>query len=448
MVIKKPREAIKVNTPIKSFVRTSNFLSRTLFLSAIIFAFLLIPAQNSFAALGEGTVFNRFTLMDGLSLADGIAMVDGGNGIEIGNVLVRPFVRIQEQYDSNIFLDELDPKDDWITTLDLGAEAELKMGDLLLKSGYVFDMNLFAGHEEENNFNHAFIAKADWLLTDYEVVVANKFIRTSDRAGLEDTGRISRQENLLAIDVLTEYNRLAFDIGYDFLIKDYLSDNFVSGTQSYDEAEDRFVHVFRGEMSYRFAPKTSILAETDYGIIDYDDDFNAESWYVEQLVGVRGEVLNGAVADMKVGVRYHEYPREGVDDYFGGVARGSITKRFGQKDIVTLSTERSIYDSTYGGSAFYELNHVGLGHVHQFNEKLSSHLYGSYQFNRYTQKTTQAGITAKRNDNIYRLRGGLRYDVKDWLAASTSYQFMKRASKFETFDFSDHLVTGTLTAQF
>ncbi|MEA3306031.1 MAG: outer membrane beta-barrel protein, partial [Candidatus Omnitrophota bacterium] len=249
---------------------------------AIAFSCLLSP-RFSFAqslsdmTLGDSVSINdRMALVDGVALGDGFALVDGGEGIKVWDMITfRPMFRLQQQYDSNIFLDPNDEKDDWITSFDAGAEAEMKMGDVLLKGGYVFNMNLFMDHNDQNSYNHTAIGKIDWKLTDYEVIISNKYRRFSSRAGAEDTARVSRRKNVLSADVLSGFNKLSFDMGYDFIIEDYLSDEFVSGAVTYDEGEDRMEHIFREEVSYRFLPKTSVLGEVDFGIIDYDTGLNS-----------------------------------------------------------------------------------------------------------------------------------------------------------------------------
>ena len=418
-------------------------ISKKSFLLITVIAFLhLLAAQISSAeilsdmTLGDSVSINdRLALVDGVALGDGFSLVDGGEGIEVWDLITfRPMFRLQQQYDSNVFLDENDEKDDWITTFDAGVEAEMKMGDVLFKGGYVFNMNLFAEHHNQNSYNHTVIGKIDWDLTDYEVLIKNKYRRFSDRAGTEDTARLSRQKNVLYTDILAEFNRLAFDFGYDFIIEDYLSNDIVSGTTTYDEGEDRMEHIFRDEVSYRFAPKTSVLAEADFGIIDYDTGLNSDSYFLQALTGLKGQVFPDSVSSIKVGFRWQDYDRAGDQDYAGFVARTNTTKKFGVKDTVTLTTERSVNESTYSNMNYYTLTHIGLGYIHQFNDKLSAHLAGAYQFNKYPAMTVEDGVAGTRRDHIYRAACGVRYDIRQWLSTAAAYQYMQRESRFTTFD--------------
>ena len=430
-------------------------LQKSTLLAVLIVFCCLLTGRDASALLSDMTIGDsvsindRLALVDGVALGDGFSLVDGGEGLKLWDMLtIRPMGRIQLQYDSNVFLEENDPKGDWMTTLDLGAEAEMQTGDVLFKGGYVFSMNLFADHDDQSNYNHTAIAKIDWKLTDYEVILQNNFRRFSDRAGTEDTARTSRQKNVTSFDILAEFNRLSFDTGYDLIIEDYLSDEFVSGTTTYDDAEDRLEHIFREEVSYRFAPKTSFVAEADFGFIDYDGSFNSDSYFIQALGGLKGQVLPESVTSLKAGFRFQDYDRTGVEDFAGFVARSNTTKKFGVKNTCTLTTERSVNESTYAGMNYYVLQHVGLGYIHQFNDKLSGHLATSFQRNTYPNATTEGGVTAKRWDHLYTGACGLRYDIRQWLTTAAAYQYSQKDSKFSTFDYIDHLISISAAVQF
>lgn len=389
-------------------------------------------------------------LVLGVFISSPHAYAELGDGIEVWGMTFRPYFGLKETYDSNVYLDDLDPKDDWMTTLDIGTDAELKLGDVLVTGGYGFNMNLFADdrHEEQNNYNHTAKAIIDWNLTDYEFVLKDTWRRFSDRSGTEDTSRVARWNNLLSGDAIARFNKLEFDLGYDLLREDYISDDISIGLANYDATEDRFKHTWRGEASYRFMPKTSVLAEGSLGLIQYDEGFNPGSYYIQGLGGLRGEVWNNADTEFKVGFRYQDYETEWAKDFTNVVAQGHLTKPLGDKDAVTLAVERSVNESTYADVNYYVLNYLGLAYAHKFNDKLTGNIAGSYQLSLYPKKTTEGGVTAKRWDNFYDGSCSLKYDIQKWLVAELMYQYKQRDSKFPTFDYIDNLITLSGLIQF
>lgn len=404
--------------------------------------------------LGDSvSLHDRIALVDNVALGDGFALVDQSKGLKIGDkVTLRPMSRFQMQYDSNVFLTNDDEKGDWVATWDIGAEAEMKMGDVNLLAGYVFDMNRFFEYSNQDSYNHTAIAKADWELTNFDIVVGNKFKKFSDRSGTEDTRRIARRKNVLSADLITtRLEKIGFDTGYDFIIEDYTSDDLLTirgQNVTYRDAESRDEHVFREEFTHKTFPKTSLLAEVDGGLIDYDNDYRSDSYFVQGLAGLKGEVFKESVATLKVGYRYQDYDQEFYKDFSGIVLRGDIAKKFGEKNTVSLTAERSVEESVYDDMNYYVLNHIGLGYVYQHNDKLSAHFAGSFQRNQYPTETTEDGVTAKRHDNIYVGACGLRYDIRQWLTTAVSYQFMERDSRFDTFNYVDHLFSWSVAVQF
>ena len=399
------------------------------------------------------SLHDSVALVDNVALGDSFGRVEQSKGLKIGDKFtLRPMSRVQEQCDSNVFLTKDNKKADWATTFDVGGEAEMKMDKLHLLAGYVFDMNRYAIYSNQDSYNHTAIAKADYEFTNFDVVVDNKFKKFSDISGTEVTVRIPRIKNVLSADVMsTNLGKVRFDSGYDYIIEDYLSNYplILNGQNlTYREVESRRENVFREEFTHETFPKTSLLAEVDGGFIDYNNNYRPNSYFVQGLTGLKGEVLKDAVATLKVGYRFQDYNQSGYKDFSNVVLVGDIAKKFGAKNTVTLSGERSVQESTYANMNYFVLNDVGLGYVYQYNDKLSLHLGGSFQRNQYPTETTENGLTAKRYDDFYVGACGLRYDIRQWLSAAVSYQFTKRQSKFDTFDYIDNLFSWSAAVQF
>lgn len=366
-----------------------------------------------------------------------------GEGIKLWDVVtLRPTFRSAEQFDSNVFLDHRNAKHDWISTVDAGTDVEMKLGDVLLNGSYLFNMNLFAEHENQNNYNHTVIGNIDWELTNYGIIVKDIYKHFSDRAGTENTSRISRQNNILSADfVANKFEKLAFDVGYDFVVEDYLSNEIEAAGTDYSEAEDRFEHTLRGEVSYKFLPKTSVLAEADFGLIDYFNSFHSDSYFIQPLLGLRGELLHDLTTEIKGGVRYQDYDRSTDRDFISGVVKGTLTKNFGEKDTLMFNVERVALPSTYRQLNYYTRNYAAFGYLHQFNDKWAANLSAAYQFSSYPKKTTEGGITAKRYDNLYLGSGSVTYNIQKWLSAELKYQYMQKDSRFENFNYIDNVIS-------
>jgi len=192
--------------------------------------------------------------------------------------------------------------------------------------------------------------------------------------------------------------------------------------------------------------------ENDYGRIHYyKSSIPADSYYIESLVGVKGDLTTKLGANIKVGARYQEYkesPLLNDDGYFNAVARGGLDYFAGKDDTYSLNVERSTYESTFDDMNYYELNSLGLNYAHKFNHKMTGNLFTSAQENLYPEESTVGGVTKKRRDKIYYFGCSLKYNIRKWLALEGKYQFERRDSNFSAFSYSDNLTSVACTIGF
>ncbi|MCK9554453.1 outer membrane beta-barrel protein [bacterium] len=371
-------------------------------------------------------------------------------GLKADPFLLHAAFTAQEQWDSNIFLTEDDEKEDFITKLSPSIGIELPIQEHKLSADYKMDAYFFARYDREDYIDHTIRGLAALDFTNFRVNVSEMYRRFSDRSGSEDTNRIRQQHNHLRAGVSSAFDQLSYDIGYTFGIEDYLNDEIIAGPLTYDD-KDRKLHVVDVTLSYRFAPKTSFLVESDLGFYRYNSRYSSDSWYTEDLVGLKGELTDKITINGRAGLRYQKYDSSDyvVDkDFFSFVCKGGIEFKASKDDVFTLNVERSIYESTYQDINYYNVNFVSLSYTHWFNDKVSANLYGDYQYNWYPEETTEGTETARRYDHIFGGGGGLRYDVREWLSLEAMYEYKQRDSKFDTFDFEDHIITVKGTVGF
>jgi hypothetical protein len=73
--------------------------------------------------------------------------------------------------------------------------------------------------------------------------------------------------------------------------------------------KDHMTHLIDLAVLYRFLPKTSFILETDVAFIEYDSDYNPDSYYIEPLVGLKGELTNKITANIRGGYRHNHIHR-------------------------------------------------------------------------------------------------------------------------------------------
>ena len=78
---------------------------------------------------------------------------------------------------------------------------------------------------------------------------------------------------------------------------------------------------------------------------------------------------------------------------------------------MTLVTDRSVQESTFGDVPFYVTTSGGVGVQHLFWNKLTANLRATVGQDKYPSKQTVNGQTDWRSDIFFTYGGGLDYDI-------------------------------------
>jgi hypothetical protein len=386
--------------------------------------------------------------------ADNLLTIDlpERHGIKVGAATVHSALKVTNVYDTNIYLEREGEKADVTQVITPSIGVILPVQDNVFRLQYDATFNYFDKYSVNDHIDHRVGSSAEINWTDYKLTFVDVYRHFRDRTGTEDVNRTKRQTNGFGMGIQTkEANRLFFAFNYSNFLQNYLSTDLILPTLTYKD-KSYIEHTFGLDVNYRLYSKTYLLWENNYGFIHYTkSDLPPDSYYVESLLGVKGELTSKISANAKFGFKLQNYESSPVissKDYANFVARGGLDYFAGNKDTWSLILERGTYESTYSIINYYELNSVGLNYAHKFNRKITGNLFASAQSNLYPEKTTEDGLTAKRKDYIYYGGASLVYSIKEWLAVEAKYQFERRDSKFAVFEYTDNLVSFTGTIGF
>lgn len=371
------------------------------------------------------------------------------DGVKFGKAIVHAALRTEEVFDSNIFLDNTDRKSDFITVLSPSVGIEVPLRENNLSVDYETSIFFYGRFDTENHIDHRVRGQAEINLTDYKVNIDDVFRIFTNRASNENSLRLKQEVNDFRAGVKAEFERLGFDVGYTNLIEAYSSNDTFFGSLTYND-KNRVSNIIDMTASYRFLPKTLFLLENDLGFIHYyNSSLPPGSYYDEALVGIKGEWFSRSNVNLKAGFRYQNYDESSIiadKAYAGPVIRGGFDYSPSDNDVVIVNLEKTVYESTYSNMNYYDANLAAVKYRHQFTDKVSSTLSGSYQLHLYPSQTTENGQTAKRSDNYLGGSASLRYDIRKWMSLEAKYDYKQRISKFDIFDFIDHSVAirGTI----
>ena len=381
-----------------------------------------------------------------------------GFALELGEwvrgLRVIPFLSERVDYETNIFQTPSHAKDDVIFRTIPGVLAEWSAGSYSLSAAYRAEILNFLTLSDLDRVHHIFAGLLRMEFNRLTVNVRDDFINTSDPAGscfgtfpntcqqpanTELTGRIESTTNTL---LSTAEYRLTdrFSVGL----------NGAWAHVSYPTLSqlDREEYLAGASVFWRVLPKADLSLNYYYGQKFWDSTFAFRDVTRNLiLVGVRGDVTPKLSSTFRFGFENREPKGTGLPSYRGLVASGDWSYRPTERLMLTLVTDRSVQESTFGHQVFYVATTGTITATHKFGSKLAASLQFSAGDNTYPGKEIVNGQTKWRQDTFLGWGGGIGYDVQWWLRVGADYVHTSRSSNFRVFNYQDDKVTIFATLQ-
>ncbi|MBU1784503.1 MAG: outer membrane beta-barrel protein [Candidatus Omnitrophica bacterium] len=351
---------------------------------------------------------------------------------------------VQERYDSNLFYDRTDPKHDFITMFiptlagkyDFGPEGKHNVW-----ASYLGEFAVFGEHNAQNYGNHDARAGVDLDFNRYSVAVDNRFQFTSSRAGTEFDHRTLRKIDTAGAVLGLDFNKLSYDVGYNYYIVEFLSDTL--------KQENRYENGVWGAGYIEVQPKTKALVEFDYKNLQYKSASGRNGNQYKIMVGVKGDLTAKLTGIIKGGYGYKKYNDSDNTDFSNAVAHVALMYAFNDRTDITFSYNREAYESIYANNNYYtgdhfmsDINYHFGGQFRDLAAKAELMLFHNY----YPEEAV--GIDKKRDDFEWAAGLGLDYNIKEWISAGAGYRFQQRASNLGDRRYEQHVVDVKVNVMF
>lgn len=351
--------------------------------------------------------------------------------LEMGPLSLHPFVRQQMSYDSNVFLEPDDEKEDVIWTTTPGIIADLKFDDHLIEASYKCDFENFTKFSSQNDQNQRFDTLLDLHFPDWYVNNTYRLEQTSSRAGTTFTQRIGRLENTVNTSVGYKWNQLTLEADYHLFHRRYSSKTY----QQYDY----HVNVVGTTLFLDLTKKTQAFVEYAHGFIDYRTNQNRDGNFDRVRGGVRGKILPRLTAIAKLGWESRRYHGDNEPGFNSFSAEVSARQQFTSRTAVEIGYYRGPEEATFLDNSFFTQDRLFTRIEQKFFRSVLFVADLGFTNQRYEQATLVGRDWGTRRDRIYLTNVFLKYDFRDWWDFTVGYKFKWRDSKFNAFDYKDHL---------
>jgi len=359
--------------------------------------------------------------------------------LHVGLLELHPYASIQEKYDTNIMLEPRGQGNmDWITDYRTGLAAQMPFipsrgDDYFAEAYYHADFIHFARHDKLSRIDHTAHGSVRCKFpNDIGVRITEDFLKTQDPPNNERTLLTKRWQNKL--DARVDYTRekVKLESAYTVTMNRYIE----FSNLDYDD------HMITGTTFYKIATKTWLLGEFNYGRIRYHKSpTNSDSSYYQGRIGVEGKIAPKLTGTLKLGGRYQGYSRPEAKDYAGFTAFLNIKYEITKRTNLNFYGETRPEEASYATNSFYTANILGLKFDHLLMRRLRMNGGTFWAYNRYPSETREGDKTAKRQDTLWGISVGFKYEiVKETLFFEPEYVVKQRHSNFHNFSYKDQQV--------
>ncbi len=357
----------------------------------------------------------------------------------VNGLRVFPFLTERIEYESNVFQTPTNAKGDVIFRTIPGVLLEYGRGADSLSLGYRAEILEFLRLRQNDTLNHIFAGDGDLVFNRLRFHVHDDFIKTTEPANTELTGRVGSTRNIFTATTeyrLTERFSLGANAGWthsDFPTVAVLTrEEYTAGASVF----------------WQVLPKADLRFDYLHGITDFKDpafrDVNLNIVYV----GVRGDLTSKLSSTFRIGFETRDSQIVGVHGYQGFVMQGTTTYRPTPRLTIALGTDRSVQESSFANEPYFISTTAAISVEQQFGPKLSANVRIGGGDNSYPGKETVGGLTKWRNDRLFAAGGAVYYEVQRWLRVGLDFSHTMRTSNFPAFSYQDDKITASVTLQF
>jgi hypothetical protein len=353
-----------------------------------------------------------------------------------------PFFTQRVEYETNVFQVPSGSQDDVVFKMIPGFVADYSFGPHSISAGYRAEILKWLDLTSEDTVHHIGVAQLRLDFPRLLVNVRDDFTRTSDPPNSELVGRILSNTNVLAPEA--EY-RLSprFSLGANYAWTHVSFDDRAVG-----EDLDRDEHLIGASVFYKVLPKADLRLSYDYGIKRFRFQSDRDVSRHLLLVAVRGDITSKLSSTFRIGVERRDPDSSFQPGYTGLIMGGDWIYRPTDRTMLTLTTDRSVNESTFGDVPYYVTTSMAVGVQQQLWRKVTVSAKGTVGRNEYPNKQTLLGKTDWRDDFFYAYGVGADYEIQPWISVGVEYTHTARRSNFDTFDFSDDKFTVKASLQF
>jgi len=377
-----------------------------------------------------------------LTAAMCLALVSPAAALDFDGFKLIPSLRYTGEYDDNVLRQSSGAKSDFISTVSTGLAAQLRLGGSdQLSAAYRNEILRYVERGNLDTERHFFDLAGSLTFTKLSFFAKEKFASTDDFPSSELATRIKRNENEAGGGADWDaYGRWGLGVLLNHFYADYQGRDF--------EILDRSALTLGGRVYYRFTPRLRVFVE--YNRVDetYASAVDRDNTRQRALLGLEGNITERLSSTAKLGYERTHFETGGQSDLQQFVTSSDTKFQPLERLSFRLLMSRSVQASAFVGNSQFVSTDAQLSADYAFRPRLFFLPRITAGVDEFPQRADNAGTSEKRTDFRYGFGLGIRYQIQKWLHVDANYDYTRRDSNFDQFDYADNRVFGSVGVSF
>lgn len=382
---------------------------------------------------------------------------DNASAVRFGPVDLHPYLNTSVTYDDNVYVRNVNKKEDVYFLISPGLLVQRSKGDNLLELEYRADLYRYIDTAGDNNVNDHNLRGAAHLNTDGRLwMKLDDLARDGHEPRSEAVAVAAALNRYYSNDVTAEAGyeltkKLGLSLAYENYYVDYYNEDEVNNPVDYRDRSDNGVAL---TAKYQVMPKTKVLVQGTFKDI-YHTDNNPADTLAPQLnsreywamTGVTWDITDKSTGVIKGGYEWKNFKSDAVNDFSTPVFLVSLNHRFTPKTSVTVEGSRQAYETDDPETDFYTSTKGAVKLGWKPAGKIEVSPFFSFSNNRYAGDTAVTPtLSVRRLENVYTYGLDVAYNMNKWIAFTLGYNHNQKVSTIKTFDYTQNTVSFMVSA--
>ena len=376
-------------------------------------ALIAVPAQARAQGIGAGPLTVSLTASEPQT---GV--------LRIGPARIAPGVVVREAgWDSNIFQEAVNPKEDYVVAVAPDAAVFLRLPLLQISAYGGGDFNWYNTYESENSTGYSVKGRLDFLFSRVRPFAGGARKKIRERPNGEIDVRANRIEDEWSGGVAYELSiqNALYVSAYQTTVR-YL-DAFEQGVDL-SATLDHDTRDYSAGLRTDLTPLAQLTLSGSYQEDTFSNDNlrNGDTRLATALLRIAPEAIVSGTGS----VSFEDYQPQSplVKPFRGLTATGSLTYSFLEVGRLTFTGNRSTEYSFDSAEAYYVENSATLYYTHRFFGAVDGQVRGGRSVFDYSYSET----TPAHKDTLDTVGGSVGYNLSNRTRISANYEFARRRS--------------------